>query len=136
MKRILASQFVRFAIVGAAGFLMDAGALYAALFFGAGLYSGRVVSYLMAATFTWALNRQFTFHGSKSSNKLAEWGRFLLANALGGGLNYLVYAALVSNWNTAATHPIVAVAAGSFAGLACNFILSRTLVFKVRDAQS
>ena len=134
MKRILASQFVRFAIVGAGGFLVDSGALYGALALGAGLYSGRVISYFAAATFTWALNRRFTFRAHSSSNKLVEYAKFLAANALGGGLNYLVYAALVSNWPLAAAHPIIAVGAGSLTGLVTNFTLSRLLVFKARRA--
>lgn len=126
-------QFLRFAIVGAAGFLVDAGALYLAVHpLRAGLYSGRVLSYLAAATFTWALNRRYTFHSQRNHNLAREWLRFLAANAAGGLLNYTVYAVLINAFQFVAKWPVIGVAAGSMAGLIANFILSRRLVFNRR----
>ena len=63
-------QFLRFGLVGTAGFVVDAAALTAAMALGLGPYGGRVVSYLAAVTFTWAMNRRFTFAGAES----APWG--------------------------------------------------------------
>lgn len=118
-------------MVGVVGFAVDASALYFAIHvLGAGLYGGRLLSYLAAATTTWALNRRYTFHANKSRNKVAEWGRFLAANAIGGLVNYTTYAALVTWSPVAATHPVLGVAVGSFTGLAVNFLLSRHVVFK------
>lgn len=122
-------QFLRFAAVGVAGFLVDTAALYLAIHFGAGLYAGRVISYLAAATSTWALNRHFTFKAHQDSNLLREWSKFLAANLVGGLVNYATYAALVSSSQTVAAWPILGVAAGSVAGLTVNFTLSRRLVF-------
>ena len=52
-------QFLRFGLVGTAGFVVDAAALTAAMaWLGLGPYGGRVVSYLAAVTFTWAMNRR------------------------------------------------------------------------------
>lgn len=124
------SRFIRFATIGVAGFIVDTAALYFAMgLLGAGHYSGRAFSYAVAATSTWALNRRFTFHARRSSNRLAEWARFLTANAAGGIANYLVYAALVAASDVVANWPILGVAAGSLAGLAINFNLSRRIVF-------
>lgn len=124
-------QFLSFTLVGVIGFVVDASVLYLALqMLGAGLYGGRVLSYLAAATTTWALNRRYTFSAQRSRNKVAEWGRFLAANAVGGAVNYTTYAILVTWSAVAATHPVLGVAAGSIAGLAVNFLLSRHVVFK------
>jgi putative flippase GtrA len=124
------SQFLRFLLIGAAGFLIDAAALYLAMaWLGAGHYSGRVFSYVVAASSTWALNRRFTFHAQRSRNRLAEWARFFTANAAGGIANYIVYATLVASWPLVADWPILGVAAGSIAGLVINFNLSRRVVF-------
>ena len=124
-------QFLSFSVIGTIGFLVDASMLYAAMhLLGAGLYSGRVVSYLAAATTTWALNRRYTFRPQRSPNMVAEWARFLVANAVGGLVNYSTYAALVATQPTVAEHPALGVAVGSLAGLALNFCLSRYLVFK------
>lgn len=123
------ARFLRFALVGAAGFVVDAGVLYAGVALGLGLYLGRACSYLCAATFTWALNRRFTFAASGPPG-LAEWLRFVLANANGGIVNYLTYAALVSWGPGLIGHPVLAVAAGSLAGLGVNFAASERFVFR------
>lgn len=123
-------EFLRFVMVGAAGFFVDAGALMVATTaLGLGLYSGRVVSYLCAATFTWILNRRFTF-AKTDEVAIIQWLRFLGANALGGAVNYGVYAALVTFSAVAAATPVLGVAAGSAAGLIFNFLVSKYWVFR------
>ena len=120
--------FVRFAGVGALGFVVDSGVLYGALGLGLSLYSGRGVSYLAAATFTWYLNRRITFVSTDRA-VVREWLRYLVANAVGGLVNLGTYAALVATIPVMARLPVLAVAAGSIAGLVFNFVLSRTVVF-------
>ena len=124
------SQFLRFSTIGVAGFAIDTTVLYLAMnLLGAGHYSGRALSFMVAVTSTWALNRRFTFHAQRSSNFLAEWAKFFTANTAGGLTNYCVYAALVAGSAVVANWPVLGVAAGSLAGLAINFNLSRWVVF-------
>jgi putative flippase GtrA len=123
-------QFFRFALVGCVGFLVDCAILYAAIgFLGTGPHLGRVFSYLAAATTTWGLNRRITFGDRRDANPLREWLRFLLYNALGGGVNYLTYAAYLHFGYPNAAAPLIGVALGSCTGLLVNFTLSRQLVF-------
>lgn len=123
-------QFLRFSVVGVAGFLVDATVLHLAMNgLGFGHYLGRVVSFLVAATSTWALNRRFTFDVDTRLHPLKEWLRFLGANALGGIVNYTVYALLVAHVSAVAGMPTLGVAAGSLAGLIFNFTMSKKLVF-------
>lgn len=130
-SRSTRQQLLRFTLVGAAGFLVDAGALMlATMGLGLGLYSGRVFSYLCAATFTWICNRRFTFTSGEQDNRFIQWLRFLGANAIGGAVNYGVYAALVTFTAAGAAWPVIGVAAGSLAGLAFNFAASKFWVFK------
>lgn len=131
------SRFLRFAAVGGAGFLVDAGTLYVAIAAGAGPYLGRVLSYLAAATATWAMNRRFTFGTHRTPHPWKEWVRFLAANAVGGALNWSVYAALVASSTLVHANPVIGVAVGSIAGLIVNYALSHRLVFrKHRDTTS
>jgi putative flippase GtrA len=124
-------QLLAFSAVGVIGFLVDAATLHVVLTqLGAGLYGGRVISYLVAASSTWALNRRYTFHAQRSSNWMGEWGRFLAANAMGGLVNYAIYAALVTFHPGVAAQPVIGVAAGSVAGLLFNFTASRYVVFR------
>jgi putative flippase GtrA len=130
----MAGEFFRFGIVGTLGFLVDWGTLELMLMLGTGPYMGRVVSYVTAATSTFALNRAWTF---RSRNAITtgkrslgvQWGRFLTVNLVGFAANYGTYAALVASVALVEQHPVLGVAAGSLAGMFLNFGLSRRFVF-------
>lgn len=131
VSRTAIREFLRFGLIGAAGFFVDAGVLTLSMkALGLGLYAGRVVSYLCAATFTWICNRRFTFTTADRSAPAKQWLRFLGANAIGGLVNYGVYALVVTFTQTGAAWPVLGVAAGSVAGLAFNFTVSKLWVFK------
>jgi putative flippase GtrA len=127
-----AGQFLRFGVVGSGGFVVDSALLYLALWAGAGLYWGRVFSYIGAASFTFALNRAWTFRGAAPMRAGRQWALFLLVNLLGFALNWGTYALLVATLPLVAAHPVLGVAAGSVAGLGGNFLASRALVFRSR----
>lgn len=129
MARPPGRRFVRFSLVGIVGFGVDASVLALCLRLGFGVYDGRLISYLVAATTTWWLNRRFTFTGAADAKPALQWTKFLAVNAVGGAVNYCVYAVLVTWLPLAAAYPTLGVAAGSLAGLAFNFLGSRRLVF-------
>jgi putative flippase GtrA len=115
--------------VGVAGFFVDWACLTLFLWLGAGFVLGRALSYLCAATVTWALNRFWTF-ASTDPLLLRQAVRFISANALGGAVNYGVSVMLAVTLPAVfAAHPGLAVAAGSLTGLAVNFFLSERFVF-------
>ena len=123
-------QVCLFAVVGIGGFVVDAAVLSAIqAVCGDWLYSGQVVAYVAAATATWQMNRNVTFVDRRSAGWFREWVRYLLVNAWGGAINYGVFAGLVSAMALCRLYPVLAVAAGSIAGLGFNFTASRTLVF-------
>jgi len=90
----------------------------------AGLYLGRVLSYLAAATVTWQINARFTFRTEGS------WTLYIVLNAVGAAVNYGVYVLVL--WLLPMTRelPTLAVAAGSAVALAVNFAANRWLVFR------
>lgn len=128
---MIAVQFLKFGMVGVVGLVVDTAVLYA-LIYGAGLgpYTARVASFLAAATTTWALNRCFTFRGDHPEPIHHQWAKFIAANTFGGLVNYAVYAGLIASGDPFAAHPVLAVAAGSLAGMFFNFAASKKLVFK------
>lgn len=125
----LTLEFLRFGVVGTIGFVVDTAVLYGALALGGGLYLGRAISYVTAATTTWLLNRVWTFRGRGGGPVHRQWALFLVVNLVGFALNYGTYALLVSLVPGVAAQPILGVAAGSIAGMFANFALSRRLVF-------
>lgn len=129
-----AQQFLRFSLIGVVGFVVDSVALMLAMRgLGLGLYSGRVLSFFVAATATWSLNRRFTFATVDHRPLIVQWVRFVMANSLGGGTNYGVYAALVTFVPFVTRHPVLGVAAGALAGLAFNFSISKFWVFRTQQ---
>ena len=133
-RRIAGSQFVRFAVVGACGFVVDTFVLFLMhRIVGLDPYTARAISIFVAMNVTWTGNRLLTFRARAATaprEMLGEWGRFLLTNALGALLNYAVYAAMVRFAPTPASNPYVALVAGVAVGLVFNFTLSKRLVFR------
>ena len=123
-------QLVRFLFAGGIGFLVDTGVLYLMLWLGFGYYAGRAISFLCAVWATWQLNRRYTFTSSRNESIWAEWTRYLAAMSVGGCVNYAAYSAVVSMVRPAPWLPLLAVAAGSIAGLVVNFATAKWWVFK------
>lgn len=127
-------EFLSFAVVGAAGFVVDVVVLYllAPLL---GWYGARVLSFLAAATATWALNRRYTFSARRANNGSSSvWREYLgyLVTMLGGAVvNYGAYV-LVLHEVSGTWAPALGVALGSCAGLVVNFLSARYLVFRAK----
>jgi len=126
-------ELFRFGAVGVVGFVVDASVLELGLRLGTGPWLGRVFSYFAAATATFGLNRAWTFRTADRSRPLArDWSVFVLVNLVGFVCNYGTYAALLAGVPLVRELPVLGVAAGSLAGMAGNFVLSRRYVFPSR----
>jgi putative flippase GtrA len=123
------TQFLRFGVVGTLGFLVDTAVVYS-LRYRLGLLGAGLVAFVVAATANWVMNRLWTFRGQGSLPAHREWARYMATNAVGFVLNRGTYALLVTFVAIAAEQPVLAVAAGSIAGMGVNFVLSRRLVFR------
>lgn len=93
------ARFLRFAIVGGVGFLVDAGFL-SLLHYSLGLdpFSSRIISIAIAAFTTWRLNRIITF-GSSDRGQVAEGARYATVAGVTAALNYAIYATLLLAWS-------------------------------------
>ena len=130
MVAAAAAPFLRFCLVGGLGFVIDAGAL-ALLVYGLGAdpMAARALSFLVAATATWATHRRFTFRVAARPSGL-EWLRFVLANGAGGLLNLGVYSALLLGAPPPLGLPLPAVVVASAVAVVFNYTASRRLVFR------
>ena len=128
-------QFIRFGVVGTGGFLVNLGVFSLMTWIGLNPFAGQAVALPVAAFFTWLINRLWTFESRHSGvAKLAEVVRYLLSTALGAGINYAVFALLVSAVPAFHAYPKLGVAAAAIAGLCFNFPMSKYFVFRQRPA--
>jgi putative flippase GtrA len=122
------SSFARFCLIGAFGFAIDAGALFALVErFHYGPIEARAISVVIAVTATWLLHRRFTFR-STDPRRFAEWLRFLGVNGVGTGVNVIVYTCIMLA--IPGTPPILALVMGSAVALAANYLGSRRFAFR------
>lgn len=126
--RSASRQLGSFAVAGVLGFVVDVGVLYGAMALGAGWIAGRLLSFVAAAYSTWRFNRRFTFAATASPWR--EWWRYLASMTGGMLVNFLVYSLALSLLPAAWWAPGLAVACGSVAGMAVNFVSAKLFVFK------
>lgn len=128
VAKIEAARFVRFALVGGTGFLVDAG-LLVALHNGAGFdpFSARLVSITASAFTTWRLNRSLTF-GASDRSQSAEGFRYALIAGLTAALNYCLYALTLIAWPE--LPPIVAAVGATLAAMLFSYAGYSRFVFR------
>tara|TARA_Y100001933_G_scaffold50415_1_gene49290 strand:+ start:5332 stop:5775 length:444 start_codon:yes stop_codon:yes gene_type:complete len=135
------ATFFRFACVGGTIALIDAGLLYLLKDLpGFNAYIARLFSYTAAMSAGYVLNRYFTFHHiEKGRALLDELVRFFSVHALGGVLNFGVFALVVYFGEKAeltrfwsAVVPLIGVWLGGVVGMTFNFLFSSRLVFDER----
>lgn len=134
----LSRELLLFAISGVLGFVVDAGIVQALVsLLDANPYAARVLSFLCAATATWAFNRHYTFAGKRRyTNRRAELTRYLVAMAGGFVLNYSTYVIVLWLLPLAHEWPVIGVAAGSAAGAVLNYLSSKFWIFRADDRPS
>lgn len=122
-------QFLRFAAVGGIGFLVDAVALYALVKLGGAPLLMRLVSFAVAVSVTWALNRLWTFAKTAQTPR-REYVTYVSVQTAGVAVNYAVYALVLSMLTPSPAHAVFALACGSAVALVGNFVGARTLVYR------
>jgi putative flippase GtrA len=135
--RSVIHQLFWFGVSGVLGLLVDMGVLWLATPW-LGLYGGRVLSFLCAATSTWAFNRRQTFAptGRQGKTLAAEYLAYLGTMSIGGAINYSAYVAFVQHFPQLPGFALWGVAVGSVAGLGFNFVSARFLIFRDRTKPS
>ena len=78
------TRFLKFCGIGIVAFLIDVVVFQAVLSLStASLYLARLVSFVVATTAAWWINRTFTFQDAENSRAHLQWARFFAANLVG-----------------------------------------------------
>ncbi|WIY53409.1 GtrA family protein [Devosia sp. YIM 151766] len=125
-------RILPFALAGIIGFLVDAGVLLLTSPL-LGPFRGRLLSFAAAVLATWLINRNFAFADKAAgTGKSRELLRYFLAMLPGMAVNWLIYGLVLTLLPATSAGLILAVAAGSLAGMAANLVAADRLVFRDR----
>ncbi|MFP4247196.1 MAG: GtrA family protein [Halochromatium sp.] len=130
MTDTLFRQVWRFGAIGALGFAVDALVLTGLVRVGGwGVYESRWLSFALAVTVTWGLNRRFTFAQRAARNRSREYGRYVAVQGLGALINLGVYAVVLMVWPVLEAWPVLPLAAGSGVAMVFNFVGARYFAY-------
>ncbi len=132
VARRIDPAFIRFGLVGVAGFVVDAGVLRAmTALVGLNPFEGRAISFPVAMSVTWLLNRTFTFRHHTSSH--SAWRQALIyigVQLCGGAANYGVYSLALLVYPSFESMLLIPLAFGAVAGMFLNFLGSKHIAFR------
>ena len=121
-----------FLIAGAVAFVVDV-AVLTLLRDALGVYAARAVSFWLAATTTWLINRNISFAGrSATGGLLAEYLRYLGLMLGGGAVNFVVYSLLAWVFPQGPLWLMLYVAAGTLVAMSVNYLGMSRLLYRQR----
>jgi putative flippase GtrA len=118
---------LRFGIVGAGGFIVDAGILELMVHgLNADPFVGRAISAPIAIIFTFLLNRHWSFAASRRHRLVSAFLAYLVSQGVGLLCNIAVFAAAM----LVQPSPLAALTLASASALIVNYFGARLLVFR------
>lgn len=120
-----------FGAVGVIGFIVDGG-LLALLFhvFSVGPITARCLSFPLALTVTWLLNRRWVFGATRLKSSTHEYLLYAAIQTAGALLNLGIFAWLVHGVEVMSAYPLLPFGLASLAVLTFNFVLLRRFVYR------
>lgn len=146
LLRRIDPDFIRFAAVGAAGFLIDLAALTVLVRFAgykpehlelfgftftlSPAMQARFISFPIAVAATWMLNRNWTFKEAAKRPILTEIFSYLTVQGSGGIANVGAYCLVLLLVPPLQAWPVIPLVVGSAVGLCLTFVGSKYWAFK------
>jgi putative flippase GtrA len=125
-------SFALFVLAAAVGFVVDAGVVTALVrLLGWGPWEGRFVSFPLAVTSTWLLNRRYAFRGTGHSDRRVEYAAYWAIQLAGAAVNFGIYGLCLHIAPVLAQWPFVPVAIGGFAAMLFNFAVARRTLYRI-----
>ena len=132
----LRKSFALFVLAATAGFIIDAGVVTALVrVFAWGPWRGRFVSFPLAVTATWWLNRRYAFRGTGGRDRRIEYAAYWAIQLAGAAVNFAIYGLCLHAAPALADFPFVPVAIGGVAAMLFNFAVARATVYRAARAR-
>jgi putative flippase GtrA len=130
-------RIITFAIVGIIGFLIDGGLVTLLVeIINVNAFISRAISFPVAVTATWYLNRRLTFATDASVRKKTEYARYVIIQIIGSAINLTIYVLLIITIPSLAVHPVLPLAAGSLVAMTFNFLGAQLFVFQATSSRT
>ena len=122
---------LKFALVGAVGFVVDAGVLIVLFdILQLELAGSRIAAFVCAASANWILNRIYTFADrDRRGRKSLQWMRFVASAVISAIPNLGIFFLLMQVFPETTGYALLAMSCGILAGYFSNYQLSRWWVF-------
>ncbi len=129
IKRKWIQQFIFFGLIGASGIVVGLGILNLSMLIYQNFVIANLISFLVAVTWNFFLNRRFTFK-SQDKSVFRQWCRFILACLTGAAANWAISMTLYYSLGHFYNHFNQAALIGVATGFIANFFLSKRFVFQ------
>jgi putative flippase GtrA len=127
----LRKSFALFVLAATAGFVIDAGVLTLLVrAFEWGPWQGRFVSFPLAVTATFVLNRRFAFRGTGHDDRRVEYAAYWAIQLAGAAVNFAIFGLCLRLVPALRAYPFVPVAIGGIAAMVFNFAVARLTVYR------
>ncbi len=126
-----ADRFSKFFLTGGLGFLVDASVFLILIHpLSISVYVARVLSFLVAVSITWYLNRTFTFVDRSDRNKAkSEYSRYFGVQVAGATLNYGIFVVSLTVLSGLRGAPLIALTIGSAVAMLFNYLGAHYVAF-------
>ena len=123
------AQFFKFGLIGLSGMVIGLAILNLFMFSMHNFPLANIIAFIVAASWNFLLNRQFTFEKIKKTF-FRQWLEFVIACLGGAVANWTVSMGLYFTWPFFFQHYNFAAIAGIIVGFSFNFLVSRFYVFR------
>jgi putative flippase GtrA len=125
------TSFALFVLAAAASFVVDAGVLTALVRAAHWTpWPGRLVSFPLAVTVSWWLNRRYAFRGRRPGDGRVEYAGYWLIQLAGAAVNFALFGLCLHLVPALAAWPFVPVAVGGIAAMVFNFAVARSTLYR------
>ncbi len=130
IKSYLSGALLRFLVVGATGFFIDAFLFYLAIQWAElGVFLARLISFPIAMTATWALNRFWTFESGQTTAPRRQYVSYVYVQIFGVIINQSIFVVLVTVGGLWLSYPVLSLTVGSATSAVFTFFLLQKYVF-------
>jgi len=129
MSRLGEAPFLRFACVGAIGFVVDAGILTFLMRLGWQPLPARLLSFPAAVATTWLLNKAWTFSSTPQRSRRGGYVRYSGIQLVGALINLGIFTLLITVFPASRAAPWAPLAVAALVALTFNYLATRHLVF-------